>query len=262
MTVLARLEACIAQHWWTPPGVTVVDRPELCYLRSTVIPPLNLVLRLRAPRGHLERLVDEVHQAHRHAGSICWVYPHHEGAALEALLAKRGYAPGPGGDARVLALCDAGPLAIGGVTVRPIASLDDCYAATAVSNAAFGQARTYSDDDYRQILTLAQRAGAHRVQFLGREDQTGRAVCFGSLSVHPGEDFAVLLGGSTVPDFQGRGAYRALLAARIEYARSCGVRWVGVFADPKTSSPIVSRLGFERYGGRVRWVRPTPAPPA
>jgi len=160
----------------------------------------------------------------------------------------------------VLPIAGYRPLATGGVFVAPIVSLDDCAVATAVSNAAFGRSRTYSDDDYRQMLGLAQRAGSHRVQFLGREAQSGRAVCFGSLSIHEEANFALLLGGCTAPDFRGRGAYRALLAARIEYARARGVRWVGLFAHPKTSSPIVGRLGFEKHGQRVRWTRPAPIP--
>ena len=60
MTLLERLEACVEQYWWRPRRVDVVDRPELCYLHSTLIPALNIVLRVNglcadAPTGPLDR---------------------------------------------------------------------------------------------------------------------------------------------------------------------------------------------------------------
>jgi len=256
MTPMARLEACLAQHWWVPNGVDVVDRPALCYLASSAIPALNLVLRLRGTPVELPALVDEIHEAHRHAGSTCWVYPHHEGAALAGLLSRRGYRPGPAGDARVMEIASCRVEQGDAFSVAPLKTLDDCRVGVAVSDAAFGRQSAYTDADFRQILSLGTRAGAHRVQFLARTVETGAPVAFGSVSIHEAEGFAVLLGGGTLPAFRGRGAYRALLAARIGYARACGVRWIGLFADPTTSSPIVGRLGFVSYGRRVRWVRP------
>jgi len=259
MTKLERLEACLAQYWWRPKGVDVVDRPALCYLHSTLIPALNLVLRVDAPAAHIPALVAEFHQAHRHAGSICWVYPHRRGDVLGQLLADRGYRPTFSGEARIMEIDAFRPSVVRGVWVEVVETIEGCRTGTAVNNRAFGLNRSYTDDEYQQLLDLKERPGARRVMFLVREEATGAAVSYGGLSLNPDLDFAVLLGGGTVPEFQGKGAYAALLAARIAYARELGLRWVGLFADPKTSSSIVERKGFVRYGERVRWVRPAAA---
>jgi hypothetical protein len=54
-----------------------------------------------------------------------------------------------------------------------------------------------------------------------------------------------LLGGSVDPSFRGRGAYRALLAHRIERLRQARVPLVTIQAMAETSAPICARLGFE-----------------
>ncbi len=90
MTPLERLEACHWQTWWVPPGVDVIDRRELCYTRSVLIEPLNLVLRVDARPARIGSLVAEFESAHRHAQSTCWVYPHRGGAVLEAAVQAVG----------------------------------------------------------------------------------------------------------------------------------------------------------------------------
>ena len=54
----------------------------------------------------------------------------------------------------------------------------------------------------------------------------GRIVCGGRLTPVPGTDFAGIWGGSTLPDFRGRGIYRALVAARARSAMERGVRLI------------------------------------
>jgi GNAT superfamily N-acetyltransferase len=59
----------------------------------------------------------------------------------------------------------------------------------------------------------------------------------------PGRDFAGLWGGGTLPDWRGRGLYRALVGLRAELAAARGYRYLQVDALP-TSQPILARLGF------------------
>ena len=57
--------------------------------------------------------------------------------------------------------------------------------------------------------------------------------------------FAGLWGGSVLADFRGRGAYRALLSARIDHVRQFdSIRYLRVDAMP-TSQPILERYGFQ-----------------
>jgi GNAT superfamily N-acetyltransferase len=60
----------------------------------------------------------------------------------------------------------------------------------------------------------------------------------------PGTDFAGLWGGGTVPDWRGRGIFRALVAYRAGLAAERGYDYVQVDAS-LMSRPILLRLGFE-----------------
>jgi GNAT superfamily N-acetyltransferase len=59
---------------------------------------------------------------------------------------------------------------------------------------------------------------------------------------------ARLWGAGTRPAFRGRGAYRSLLAARIELARDHGATLALVKGRVETSGPILRRAGFTAYG--------------
>ena len=75
-----------------------------------------------------------------------------------------------------------------------------------------------------------------------------KPIGFGRVTVSQGSQFAGLWGGSVLPEFRGRGIYRALLAARIQHARGFdSVRYFRVDALP-TSRPILERYGFARVG--------------
>ena len=69
-------------------------------------------------------------------------------------------------------------------------------------------------------------------------------VSSGRLELAPGKAFAGLYGGGTRPDYQGRGVYRALVAARAAEARRRGHRYLTVDAR-ETSRPILQRIGFQ-----------------
>ncbi len=71
----------------------------------------------------------------------------------------------------------------------------------------------------------------------------GEPVSGGRVDFEEDTDFAGLFGGVTLPEFRGRGLYRATVAKRAELARERGYRWLYVDALP-TSRPILERLGF------------------
>jgi GNAT superfamily N-acetyltransferase len=115
----------------------------------------------------------------------------------------------------------------------------------AVSDAAFGRSEPWRLDalvgrlaDPTQALVVAYDAGA--------------PVSSGRLELAPGKVFAGLYGGGTVPNHQGRGVYRALVAARATEARRRGHRYLTVDAR-ETSRPILERLGFEALATVRGW---------
>jgi GNAT superfamily N-acetyltransferase len=83
----------------------------------------------------------------------------------------------------------------------------------------------------------------------------GRPVSGGRVDLDPGVEFAGLFGGVTVPEYRGRGLYRATVARRAEIARAAGYRFFYVDALP-TSRPILERNGFVRLTATTPFVIP------
>lgn len=79
-----------------------------------------------------------------------------------------------------------------------------------------------------------------------------RPVAAGGLSLVDG--VARLWGGGVVPDARGRGAYRAVLDARLEHAVARGATTALVKGRVETSGPILRRAGFEVFGQERSWV--------
>jgi GNAT superfamily N-acetyltransferase len=71
----------------------------------------------------------------------------------------------------------------------------------------------------------------------------GQPVSGGRVDLEEGAEFAGLFGGITLPEYRGRGFYRATVAKRAELARERGYRWLYSDALP-TSRPILERVGF------------------
>ena len=71
----------------------------------------------------------------------------------------------------------------------------------------------------------------------------GQPVSGGRVDFEDDVEFAGLFGGITLPEYRGRGLYRATVAKRAELARERGYRWLYSDALP-TSRPILQRLGF------------------
>ncbi|MFD6948757.1 acetyltransferase [Nocardiopsis sp. TSRI0078] len=72
----------------------------------------------------------------------------------------------------------------------------------------------------------------------------GEVVSAAWLEMREGTEFAGLWGGSTLPEWRGKGIYRALVAARARIAAARGVRYLQVDASDD-SAPVLRRLGFE-----------------
>ena len=80
----------------------------------------------------------------------------------------------------------------------------------------------------------------------------GRPVSGGRVDFEDGVEFAGLFGGVTLPEYRGRGLYRATVAKRAELARERGYHWLYSDALP-TSRPILERLGFVAITTTTPW---------
>jgi GNAT superfamily N-acetyltransferase len=88
-------------------------------------------------------------------------------------------------------------------------------------------------------------------------------VCAGWVRFESGTGFASLWGGATLPEWRGRGIYRATVAYRATLAAERGFRFLEVDAS-SDSRPILERLGFVAVTTTTPyvWSPPTTAPDA
>ena len=103
-----------------------------------------------------------------------------------------------------------------------------------------------------QALLAATRgsASAHRD---GRRDGGDEPVSAARIEFVPGTDFAGLWGGSTVPQWRGKGIFRALVAYRADRAAARGYKYLQVDAS-QMSRPILKRLGFTPVASTTPYV--------
>lgn len=124
------------------------------------------------------------------------------------------------GDAELLAQNVALP---DGVTVRRIDNLPDPY--PEMIRAAEAQAKAFGfpfgvEDFMRRI---EKKPGLVEIWVA---ETPAEVLCTGRLEVVPGSEFAGLWGGGTVPEWRGKGIYRALTAARAKSALTRGLRYL------------------------------------
>jgi GNAT superfamily N-acetyltransferase len=165
---------------------------------------------------------------------------------LVKLLTERGFIPATRApfepELAAMALVQPPPPPPAGVEARPIRNLDEYRQALRIGIEAFGE----TEEDAAGWLAAApelwkQQDGVHRFAHLAFVD--GRPVGFAMAAVAPE---GLLLGGSGVlSSARGRGAYRALLAARWESAVGLGTP-VLVIQAGAMSRPILQRCGFEQ----------------
>jgi hypothetical protein len=211
-----------------------------------------------------EAIVEEVHGIVRGWGRDrvwWWVSDVTRPAGLEPLLLARGAAVVERADVLGLPLAAGVPdLALPrDVQVRRVddeATLRDSYA---VSHDAFGGDDDHGDEQVETGLAEVRRglgddSGGRFVGYVdGRPAATGGWTMAGPV--------CRLWGGCSHGELRGRGAYRAVLAARLHTARAAGATLALTHGGVDTWSPILRRMGFTRYGENRELVVDLPPEP-
>jgi ribosomal protein S18 acetylase RimI-like enzyme len=181
------------------------------------------------------------------------LYDHDAPADLGARLAAAGLRPEP---AETLMAAGAAGVAErlaaaappDGVRMVEVADAAGVELVAEVHDRVFGGGRERLR--HRLLKHLAEEPGTLRcVVALAGETPVAEA----RLELVPGTDFAGLWGGATLPEWRGRGIYRALVAHRARIAAARGVRYLQVDAS-EDSRPILARLGFARLGTTTPYV--------
>jgi GNAT superfamily N-acetyltransferase len=171
-------------------------------------------------------------------------YAHDVPADLTDRLAAAGLVPEElealviGEVATVVASCgDAEPPE--GVVVREASSENDFAGIAALSLAVWDEPGDEHVAELRKEKAADHEALRILVAVAGEQ-----VVCAAWARFHAGTDFASLWGGSTHPDWRGRGVYRCLVGRRAAEAAERGFRYLQVDASPD-SRPILERLGLQ-----------------
>lgn len=159
-----------------------------------------------------------------------------------------------------------------GVRLRRITAEPDVRAMCAMQGAAFGDTAEFTEHMAEDVLRRLARdsgegvAAGEGMQLwvaeAGAPGRVTRIVCAGRLEPVPGTEFAGIWGGATLPEWRGRGIYRALTAARARAALALGKRFI-TSDSTEYSRPILERSGLVKVSTTTpyRWRRDRPDRP-
>jgi GNAT superfamily N-acetyltransferase len=245
----AETVAAASRAWvWVPPSATKVETDEYLLLRMPEWFGIGLELMRLDPRRPVGEVVDEVLERAREFGLPevnCWVKLHND-PSLDAVLQERGGVLDE--TLAVLAL----DLAHGVPDLGPLEALDTRWAtdlqtmrdSLQVGADVFGDAMPPEDEIAAEVERAQQDAETGSGSVVAYLD--GVPVGSGGISLVDG--VARLWGGAVREQARGKGAYRALLEARLRRGVERGATMALVKGRIQTSGPILRRAGFATYG--------------
>ena len=130
------------------------------------------------------------------------------------------------------------PVLLEGVRLREVTDRADFDRIAAMEHAIW-----HDDRSWLAGTLLSERAADPEAITIVVAEADGRVVCAAWVRFARGTDFASLWGGGTLPDWRGRGIYRAIVAYRANLAAERGFRYLQVDAS-EDSRPILERQGF------------------
>jgi GNAT superfamily N-acetyltransferase len=181
-------------------------------------------------------------------------YSYDEPADLPGRLLAAGFVP-EDPETVVVALTTAiaaEPVLPDGVVLRPVTADEDMHRIAAMESQVWGMDRSTGEHLIREV------AAAPDDYIVLTAEAAGQVVASGWLEMRPGSQFAGLWGGATLPQWRGRGIYRALVARRAQLAAARGVRYLQVDAS-SDSAPILQRLGFQPLATTTPYVWTPPS---
>jgi GNAT superfamily N-acetyltransferase len=262
MSLSAASVAAASAAWvWVPDNATVAEGDGYAIMRLPDYFDYQLAVLTFAPAGPLGPAVDAVIARARTSGlpALRWQVGAAAPAGLAGELARRGATV-------VLTLdvlaCDlaGGPPAIPpasvDVTLRWATDFATSRDGSAVGVAGFGGALPPDDrigeNAARDAIGVPAGEGGLLVAYAG-----GGAAGSGGVTMADG--VARLWGGAVVPEARGRGIYRQVLAARLEYAAAQRASMALVKGKVDTSGPILRRAGFTAFGSETLFSVPLSA---
>lgn len=140
-----------------------------------------------------------------------------------------------------------------GVEIRRVRTVDEVMATGRMQGVVF------DDPDWRpRAEAMIRRLEDDETIELWMAVADGAVISAGRLEPVAGTEFAGLWGGSTLPEWRGRGIYRALTAERARSALARGLRYLQSDST-EYSRPILERAGFLKVSTTTPYVWTPPA---
>lgn len=255
--------AACAAWTWVPESASTVETDELLLVRypAWFTQPLALLRLDPRPGRSLDDAVAEVLERARGfaVDDLLWWVPLGSPPELEERLRALGGVVDETLDVLALDLTGAGDDLAAALDVPDEVALRWNVDVATERDAQLVQTTVFGDAmPPDEELAAAAAASARTVP--GGEggclvaSVDGRPVGAAGLAV--GDHVARLWGGSVLEEARGRGVYRALLAARLDYAREHGLTMGLVKGRVQTSGPILRRAGFTVFGQERSYVVP------
>ena len=250
MNLIEKLESVQEQTWWLPDSVVIHEGPDHCFYHHGG--RFNIV-RFTPSADELESRLNQVLEVVGAESAQFTFLPHrHDGEVLAALKAA-GFVSGQRHEARVIHVDNYARTPPADIKVIMVETFENMKRVYSVRSEAFGDKVLESDESLRLHFKAASGSNARVRQFLAVDSQSGDPLCQAGMSLYPKLKVAFLFAGGTLEAVRGKRAYTALVAARVAYARSMGIEYVGLFAREDTSAPIVTRQGFQHCGEMHNW---------
>jgi GNAT superfamily N-acetyltransferase len=173
-------------------------------------------------------------------------YSYDSPADLPERLIAAGLTPEP---AEALMVAGIADLSLGAAP-PPGVELVEAVDAAGIAAVVSVHDEVFGGDHSALMAEFAGMPGVALLALAGRKPIAASRVEF-----HPGTEFASLWGGGTLPEWRGRGVFRAMVAYRAALAAAEGYRYLQVDALPP-SRPILQRLGFVELATTTPFTHP------
>ena len=249
-SLIDTLETAQAQTWWLPESATLYEGENYCLYRLN---DRYEIVRFHPPEGGAEQLLHEVLKIVDGAPARFVFFPHrHQREVKEAIL-RAGFQEENRYEARVIGVESMRPESPPYIEVRRATTLEEMRTIYGIRRQIFGSATPEPEENLRRYLAEANAEPPRVRQFYAIDQRSGETISQAGMSIFTDLNFSFLFAGGTLATARGRGAYTALVNARVAYAKSIGLKHVGLFAKEDSSSPILARQGFTSHGEMYQW---------
>lgn len=238
------IENCVIASAWKKSDSQILDTPEVFKLTNVQNPFefMNGVYRSQFAVDRIDQIIERHVQGFKNHGiNFRWyVFPHSKPLNLDERLQK--FNPSAVTEMQGLFARTNDPQfkMPAGVTVEEL-SAENIEEYIQTSNSGWGQSGAYAEKIKKSMRDDLASGQTDYRGFLARFD--GKPAATGLLRIVNG--FGYFYGGSTRPEFRGKGAYRGLLCYRLRLLESEGIEVALVLARKATSAPICLKLGFQ-----------------